>query len=229
MAHPQRAEIVSELTEQLEGFFVFGGSIVWDHKNDRWDTGRRSMLAYDPHCSHHVVIQDDVIPCRDLLAGLAYALDWVPKDAPVCGYIGRYQPMLPFLNEATYAANREKASWITMHTLNWGPLVCVPTEAIPEMIAYGDKLTHIPNYDRRLSRYWELERQVRVWYTWPSLVDHRNSPSLVPGRESAKPRKPGGRVAHHFLGTDQSALEVYWGGPVINAVGGPQRELTVTP
>jgi hypothetical protein len=163
------------------------------------------------------------------VAGLPGVLRRIPPDAPLCGYIGRYEPPLPFLAEAIEAANVQRASFITMHTLNWGPFIVVPTAAIKDMVAYGDKLTNIPNYDRRLSRYWEIERGMRVWYTWPSVVDHRQSPSLVPGRPMARRGSPGGRVADRFMGRDYPLTSCSWYGPVIHAAGGTLKALTVAP
>jgi hypothetical protein len=224
MAHPMRQMFIPDLLAALGDPDI---PVVWDRWADRWDTGRRAMLAYDPACTHHVVIQDDVVPCRDLLEGLVKALERIPSNAPLCGYVGRYKPPPPFLLDAIETASREAASYLTMHTLNWGPLIAVPTDAIPAMIAHGDELPTISNYDRRLSRYWELDRGVRVWYTWPSLVDHRESPSVVPGRPMARPGHPGGRVADHFLGRDRSALKVNWDGPVVNAAGGLLPEITI--
>jgi hypothetical protein len=102
-----------------------------------------------------------------------------------------------------------------MHTLNWGPLIVVPTSSIEEMIRYCDPLTQIANYDRRLSRYWEIGRHLPVWYTWPSLVDHRDGPSLIPGRSGAHHRAGvGSRIARKFL--EGSALEAEWDGPVVD-------------
>ena len=63
MAHPKRAAQVEGILAQLDRKDV---EVVWDERENRWDTGRRSMLAYDPRCSHHAVIQDDVLVCRDL-------------------------------------------------------------------------------------------------------------------------------------------------------------------
>jgi len=178
------------------------------------------MLAYDPACTHHLVIQDDVLPCRDLLAGVKVALEHVP-DAPLCLYVGRRRPHAHAVSRACAQADRLRAAFITMHTLNWGPGIAVPTAAIDEMVAYSDKLTEIKNYDRRLSRYWEKAAQIRVWYTWPSLLDHADGPSLVKGRVGTD-REHGrvSRVAHHFIGEDRSALDVDWSGPV-HEVAGP--------
>jgi hypothetical protein len=215
MAHPKRAEQVEQILARLDRDDV---QVVWDERNSRWDTGKRAMLAYDPGCSHHAVIQDDVLVCRDLFAGVEAALHQMPHDVPLCGYVGRVRPYAEMVTMAAAVARQRGASFLTMHTLNWGPLVVVPTDCIEEMVEHCDTLTDIPNYDRRLSRYWELQRHLLVWYTWPSLVDHADGPSLVPGRIGTDRRKAQHtRVAHTFIGEDASALDVDWSGLAIDA------------
>lgn len=214
MAHPKRAEQVKAICARLDRDVP----VTWDEKGSRWDTGRRAMLAYDPACTHHAVIQDDVIPCRDLFAGLEVALAYVPENVAVCGYVGRVRPFAEMVTQAARRAQRLNASWLMMHTLNWGPLIAVPTGLIPEMIRHCDLLKDIPNYDRRLSRYFELQRGVKTWYTWPSLVDHADGPSLVPGRIGTDRAKAAHcRVAHTFIGADASALDVDWSGRAVDA------------
>jgi len=214
MAHPKRKELAESIVSQLDRDVP----IIWDEKNSRWDTGKRAMLAYDPDCTHHAVIQDDVLVCRDLFAGLEVALSHIPDNVPVCGYVGRVRPYAEMVTNAARRARTLGASWLTMHTLNWGPLIVVPTDIIPEMIAHCDRLRDIPNYDRRLSRYWELERHLPIYYTWPSVVDHADGPSLVPGRIGTdRGRHKRNRVAHTFVGEDASALDIDWTGVVVNA------------
>jgi len=214
MAHRKRSAQVKAILGRLDRECT----VVWDEKGDRWDTGRRAMLAYDPKATHHAVIQDDVLVCRDLFAGLERALAKVPAGSPLCGYIGKVRPGAEMVRACIEKAEASQASWVTMHTLNWGPLVVVPTACIPEMIAYCDKLRNIPNYDRRLSRYFELQAGIRTWYPWPSLVDHADGPSVVTGRMGTD-RANGNRarIAWNFLGEEASALELDWGGPVIDA------------
>jgi hypothetical protein len=211
MAHPKRAALVELLHEELGAPDI---PVVWDRKDDRWDTGRRSMLAYDPACSYHAVIQDDVIPALDLVAGLPKILERLPETAPLCGYVGTVRPAVTEIGHACREAERLRASFIRMHTLNWGPLIVVPTAAIEEMIRYCDPLREIANYDRRLSRYWELARREPIWYTWPAVVDHRDGPSLVPGRNGAHRNGGGSRVARKFLAG--SVLEANWDGEVVD-------------
>ncbi len=214
MAHPKRAGMVERILSQLDR----ETPVVWDECNNRWDTGRRAMLAFDSKATHHAVIQDDVLVCRDLFAGITQALRHVPDGVPVCGYVGRVRPYAEIVTMAAVVARQKDASWLTMHTLNWGPLIIVPTALIPDMISHCDTLKDIPNYDRRLSRFFELERGVSTWYTWPSLVDHADGPSLVPGRIGTdRANAAHTRVAHTFIGESASALEIDWSGPAIDA------------
>lgn len=200
MAHPTREAMVTELLGDLDRPV----KVVWDEINDRHDTGIRSMEAFDPSCTHHLVIQDDAIPADDLISGAERALRWIPQDVPVSLYVGRVRPFRKVVDAAVEAAG-STASWITMGGVYWGPGIIVPTRDIPEMSTWFRK-SKITNYDRRLSSWYE-RRRTRCWYTWPSLVDHRGDESLVQGHGP-------GRHAHRFH--DGSALKVDWSGPVID-------------
>lgn len=208
MAHPKRQAFVTDLLPRLDR----PAEVVWDQENNRWDTGKRAMLAYDPACSHHLVIQDDAIPCRDLAAGVERALLYVPKGSPVSLYVGRVRPYGSLVTQLVEEAKPD-ASWIVMDKINWGPGIVVPTAEIPAMIDFVTSIYADPNYDRRISRWFE-HRKRRCYYTWPSLVEHRDSPSLVPRRGAQ-------RHAHTFLGEEVSALTVDWTGRVAAV---PQRD-----
>jgi hypothetical protein len=225
MAHPDREDAVRRILGQLD---VDVCPVVWDCGRDRWDTGRRAMLSYDLTATHHAVIQDDVLVCRDLVAGLERAVAKADRGAPLCGYIGRLRPEKDTVLSAVTQARKVGASFITMHTLNWGPVVVMPIPDILPMIAHCDTLAEIANYDRRMSRYWELQRHVRIWYTFPCVVDHADGPSLVPKRVGTdRATLPHTRIAHEFAGEEVSALSLNWDGPVVHAPG-PDRDLGVT-
>lgn len=208
MAHPDRERFIPELLRRLDR----PAEVIWDRYGDRWDTGRRAMLAYDREATHHLVIQDDALVCNDLVAGVERALEHVPAKAgvptPLCLYAGRIRPFRTYVERLVDRA-RESTSWLTMAQLHWGVGIVLPTSLIEDCIAWGDGRSDIANYDKRISRYLDSQR-ITVWYPWPSLVDHRTSPSLVPGRTSR------GRYAHRFLGADQSALDVDWTGRVVS-------------
>lgn len=204
MAHRQREAFVPELLERLDR----PAEVVWDTHNDRWDTGRRAMLAYQrtPDVTHWMVVQDDAIVCRDLVAGVEAALVTVPDGSPLCLYAGRVRPFRTAIQRLVDSTGAE-TSWLTMSEIHWGVGIAMPTERIDAMVAYGDQQTTVANYDGRIS-HWVQQEGLTVYYPWPSLVDHRESPSLVPGRGAR------GRRAHRFIGEHASALDQRYDGEV---------------
>lgn len=203
MAHPRRADFVPELEAALDR----PATVVWDDgSNSRWGTGRRALLAYDPAATHHLVVQDDAVIPRDLVAGVETALQHAPQDVPLCLYVGRVRPYREMVTEYVGRA-AEGASWLVMDRLNWGVAVVLPVSLIEAMVAACDTQS-IPNYDSRMSAFFE-DKGIEVWYPWPSPVNHRESPSLVPGRVGA------GRVAHRFIGATTSALDIDYSGAVL--------------
>lgn len=200
MCHPKRRRFVDELTRDLPD-----AEVVWDQKGDRWDTGRRALGAFDPDATHHVVIQDDAVICRDLLAGIGRLVECVP-DNPISLYTGRTRPFGKPVREAVRKTNARRLSWLVCDGLFWGVGVVLPVALIQEMIAFHDLANvHIANYDSKMS-FWFMREGLRTFYCQPSLVNHRDvdeNPSLVPGRFAR------GRVAHRFIG-DGSPLEHRW-------------------
>lgn len=211
MAHPKRRAMVKELRGMLDRSRV---KVVWDEIQDRHDTGGRSMAAYNPRASHHLVIQDDALPCRDVISGAEKMLQWIPAGHPASLYLGAVQPFRRAVEKVTKQAETHgNVSFITMEGVYWGPAIIVPTEVIPDMLEWYNsrEAQRVTNYDRRVSVFFE-QRGVRCWYPWPSLVDHRGDESIVHDRKRR-------RVAHFFVGKDESALDVKWDGQVIEMPG----------
>lgn len=203
MAHPRRAGMVEGLLAALD----WPVPVVWDERDDRHDTGIRAMEAHGPDATHHLVIQDDVQPSRDLLAGVQRALAHVPDGCPASFYVGRVKPFRRAVERVTRSA--EGASWIVMDGIYWGPAIAVPTNVIPDMARWwrGPLAANVTNYDRRVSEFFAHHGQARCWYSWPSLVDHRGNESLVQGHIAE-------RRAHRFH--DGSALDIDWAGDVVD-------------
>lgn len=203
MAHPSREAMVDTLLASLDRPV----GVTWDRVNDRHDTGVRALEAHDPDATHHLVLQDDTLPCRDLLAGIEKALGHVPEGCPASFYIGRVRPFRKAVEKAVTHAG-EDASWVVMDGIYWGPAICVPTKVLPELTEWfrgpGKRVT---NYDRRVSRWFE-KQALRCWYSWPSLVDHQGDESIVWDRTAV-------RRAHRFHGATSSALDVGWDGAVV--------------
>jgi hypothetical protein len=204
MAHPSRAHFVQRLAEQLPE-----AEIVWDQRNDRWDTGRRSLLTHHPDADAHLVIQDDVIPCRNLVAGATAAFDATNGGQPIALYTGKVRPKASTVTPAVKRALRIGAPWLEMRGPYWGPGLIIPTTHIRQIIDWWDRQptrvqARVPNYDRRIEA-WYTDQGIDCLYTVPSLVQHRavdENPSLVKGRT-------GNRQAHAFIG-DRDPCEIDW-------------------
>lgn len=198
MAHKKRAALIPDLVQRLG---ITDDDVIWDRKQDRWDTGRRAWEAVDKTADWGCVIQDDAMVCSDFIAGMEQALDHVPQTCLVSPYVGTRRPAASKVERAVREARNADVSFIEMPSLNWGVAITAPTTVIPSMLPWCDRQAY-PNYDRRIGRYVIDVLGWPTWCTWPSLVDHREIPSLV-GHGS-------GRTAHEFIGEDVSALAIDW-------------------
>lgn len=206
-AHPDRIDLVRDLLARLNPPVAVG----WDDEGpasgnpDRgWRTARRAWQLADPAADWHLVIQDDALPSVDLLAGLERALDHVPPDAVVSPYLGKGGITPPRFNAMAEEADRVGASFVVSEKLLWGVAICVPTRLIDDLIESGDRSSGVTD-DMRVAG-WAQKRHIPIWYTWPSLVDHRQVPSIT--KHSARERRA---QRHH----DGSALDIDWTGPKI--------------
>jgi len=207
MAHPSRSSWVEDLQAQVPEAVV-----VWDQKNNRWDTGRRSLMAFDALADWHVVIQDDCILPPNFVGMVTDAINNVPGDGPIGLYFGRTRPRAMETKTMFSRAIKAKASWILYPGPYWGVGIAVPTADIPHIVKYGDGLTNVGNYDLRIARYYESVKRM-CNYTLPSLVEHRteNNPSLVPGRTG------GNRKAYIYVGSEP--VSIRWDGPQYGVKG----------
>lgn len=204
MAHRSRETLVLDLVNSIDADVT----VAWDQKNNEWHTGRRALEAYNRDARWHVVLQDDAVVCRDLIGGLERALGHgPPANAMVSLYFGRAKPYNGRVARVARRAEEEGCSWITLPQLHWGVGLVIPTALLDDVLRTGDR-THVLEYDRRLSTV-ARKLGMPVWYTWPSLVDHRDEPSLL------RHDGPEHRRAHRFEGADWSALTEWWEGQVL--------------
>lgn len=214
MAHPVRETYVEELLISL-GIRDAIGMVSWDRVAEpssigeqRWKTGRTAWMLHDSDADWHVVLQDDAVVCDDFLAGFSEALDHLPDEAVVASaYCGSKRPgQIPFTRLARQART-DDASWLRSMQVWWGVAIAARTETIEPMLEWCDAKTGSP-YDSRIGAYYRRVLDTDCWYTWPSLVDHRDGPSLIAGHRDQ------GRRAREFH--ESSALDLTWDGPVID-------------
>lgn len=206
MAHPRRQHHVERyLLPRLD----VDAAVVWDRHGDRWDTGRRALLAYDDSADYHVVIQDDALVSARLAAGVAALVDHVPARAPIGLYYGSIRPARPHIDRPWREAVAQDACWIALHqSPMWGVGLALPVADLAAVVADGDARPEVPNYDRRIAHSYHDAGRLQ-YFPVPSLVDHAGDPSLIPGRTGKR------RIAYSFLGEDVCAADRDWTGPVV--------------
>ena len=196
MAHPSRKEWVEEIkTKMNEDIHV-----EWDRKISLWDTARRAWLSFDPTATHHLVLQDDIIPSKNLRATLEKAIQH-SGDNIVCLFI--FQEFFKDNQQSKYdmAFNSSKP-WLKVNKTILAPAVIMPTKYIEEFVKFGDKQKHLPADDTKMSAFCD-RKNIGVLLTVPSLIEHKDQKSLV--GVSTKDR-----TAYKFIGENNSGEFLSW-------------------
>ena len=162
-----------------------------------WPTARRAWLASlrAPRATHHVIVQDDALLCRDFLPGLKAALSEVPEAVV----------SLFTIHDKVAEAQKAGFSWIQQRDDVWGLGIAMPSAWAPEFVRWCD--THIPPgylHDERRVAIWMLANDRACFSPVPSLMEHAGATRSTLGHNDAR------CVASWFIGADSSALDVDW-------------------
>ncbi len=130
MAIPERRQSVNKMREQLDlGDRKLRISVDEDYMGI-WPNARNAWLSYDPDATHHLVLQDDLTMCRDLLAGLEQAIQYIPPEDIVS--------LVSFRETYERAVRSGTTSWFKAKFLN-APGLVIPTHCIEKMIDWIDR------------------------------------------------------------------------------------------
>lgn len=180
MAHPDRREMAEELSVGLGGV-----PIVWDKINNLWDTCSRAWRSIDKSADYGLVLQDDIIACRDFISRAEGVLE------------GRF--IYNFfihrvLSSRVRMALSEKADRFFRASISSEVALCLPTNLIDEMLEYARE--HNAKDDTVISR-WATSKHLRVCYPIPSLVQHRDIESLF-HKYTGRPVRSSGHITEFF-------------------------------
>jgi hypothetical protein len=179
VSHPARSDAALYLAAQV------GGALVVDDGRGEWATHERALeWAAGQDASHALVVQDDAVPVPRMLDHARAAVDAYP-DGPIGLYVGRSRPRAAQVQRAVEQADLVGASWLEADSLLWGVATIFPTADLPGLLEWCRRAA-LP-YDQRIGLWYRRQRRP-VRYAWPSLVDHADGPSLIPGRPRREPR-----------------------------------------
>lgn len=168
--------VVERQREEVPGLLV-----VHDrHRTGAWDVTRdayRGLLVRFPEATHHLVLQDDMQPCKGFL-GLARGAVEARPDHPICLFTMR---------KITREAYERGDSWAVSNEGGWGGSVIHPASWTEPYLTW-DRGHVDPSYsssDRRLM-WWthEVEGHREVWHTAPSLLQHVGAGASLMGHSN---------------------------------------------
>lgn len=182
-----------DLADQLEA------SVALD--NGSWGPGvnhvRAWRLAQHEDAEWVCVVEDDAILCSEFHRHAIEALSATQTNV-VSFYLGTNYPthLARKARSAVLEAERVGKRWVNLATLNHAVCVAVRAEYVDLMLERVVKSNQA--IDDAISE-WAQMRRFQVGYPIPSLVDHRDEPTLIENRTDsvirAKPRR-----AIRFLG-----------------------------
>jgi hypothetical protein len=204
MAHPRRSEWAADLSETT------GLPIVWDEIDTVWDTAKRAWrhaaALAEKDTQHSLVLQDDAIPCLDLLETLAVISRLYPTE-PFCLTVIDYR-LHGARRDYEQSAQSGHPFWTSNAAVSAVGLM-LPLRDVEPMIAYGDSFNTIHD-DLKVRNFYRSQGR-KLMFPIPSLLQHRNvdeNPSLVPGNDG----RWADRSSSTFIGEGKSGLSVNWSG-----------------
>ena len=209
-AHPSRRQIRQRLLDGLVGIPTEVVETDFDPPNP-WQ-GYRACLesVTDVDCSHVLILQDDAVCCRNL--PLAVEQIAVHADVPGCLFL----PMVSATKKDALAAGARGERYVEVLPRGFLPVVAVlwPKAKAMDFLEWGrDPHELVRRNGQRLQQrsddamgyLWMRSRRQRALATIPCLVEH---PDDVP---STIARRPGGRTALFWHGSEWDAMSVDWG------------------
>ena len=175
---------------------------IFDNRLQLWNGAKTTLLSYNKTHTHMLVLQDDVLPCKDFIKTVEKIIEILPD-----------QPITLFSNkEAILEAKNRGINWVKLRKWLMAQTYIMPISIIEDFLIWEARHIKPEIYydDNRWAMYFFYHKK-RVWATAPSLVEHlgwnntslRNyTPSFI--------FEPRNRMAKWFIGFENSGLSIDW-------------------
>ena len=181
--------------------------VVVDKSHDLWSGAKATLQSYTQGFHTHVLLlQDDVLPCRDLIKTAEHLIELLP-----------HEPITLFSNHSAITKAREAGKhWALLKKWLMAQAYIMPVEIIEDFIPWAERHIKPEIYfdDNRWAMYFDYHNR-GVYATAPSLVEHLgwNSTTLNGGYDPGHTFSAESRMAKWFIGFEHSGLEIDWGNP----------------
>lgn len=204
MAHPSRRSAAEALLAELQQYPFAAASIVWDERNEEWDTGTRALRAGVGRGDWHVVVQDDAILSPYFFSNLVGAINTCPGGKTLISlYTGTARPFGERVKAAVDKAYH--ASWLRHYLLFWGVGVLIPSDHIEPMLEFVAGREE--QYDTRIGIFYQ-QNMLPVYYTMPSLVDHDDDFASLLNHGNGPDRRVAHRLASGAVVWNSSVIDI---------------------
>jgi hypothetical protein len=206
MTHPRRD--VGPLLRALDG--PPDAVVVDEQSAGVWPTARRAWLSAPSSADVVLVLQDDVEPCRDLLATARRIAEALPGEI-----VSLYSPACKFAS----AADADGCRWYVRSAAMWGQAMMMPRELALQWISWCDVHTTDVGVDDERLALWTALSRIRTYYPLPSLVEHAGVDRSLIGFAGSAARR-----AQRFIGANVSGLSLDWSAsefPPLQRTGSP--------
>lgn len=206
---PNRMDSVIGMIERLGKQYRDIITIVLDENRlGCWETSKGAWEKFNPNKTHHIVMQDDILFCKDFVETMNMISLLLPNN-----------PVLPYSNNQIAQKAMDRGdSWFILRGICWGQALMMPNKLIPDFIDYVDERVGegYESYDGRLN-YWVTNRNIDTYCTVPSLVQHNLDYKSAMGHNACR------TFSKYFIGEVRSGLSVNW----MNGIAKPYRTSSV--
>ena len=161
-----------------------------------WPNARRCwMNGLAAKSTHHLVMSDDTLPCRNFIQAVKEMISHKPDE------IITLWNMRKIVLEAAAAGS----SWYTTNEGVMGLATLMPVDVLADFLRW--EKAHIdpdcPHDDARIAAFIRA-RHRRVWHPCPNLCEHRAPNDSLLGYNNCR------KVSKLFIGLDADPLDIDW-------------------
>jgi hypothetical protein len=191
MADHRRAPFVEYIKSEIGKV-----PVIWDRRHDIWDTRERCLKQHlKANAVWSLTLQDDSLLCPDFIKR---AEEFIRKFDKLGKRTFSFNLYFGLRDNGLVSSTYRRGSW-QHRGIKSGVAICLKTEVIQEILDYWEdpkRKDKLRLHDDSRIGVWLKSRKLKSIYPCPSLVQHRNSHSLI----YEKHQMPPIRKAVYFAG-----------------------------